>query len=391
MSFVGVYILTTGGAVRIETIHARQRPPRSEITVGQDYSQRLPATKDYDLFVSNAGPAGQAFAHFGESCYRLQVSNAFDDGNSWELACFIAHALDHHGRFVSDDEVADEIIMASGRVDLAYEVGAVEHVKRKLEAAGETIETWRRKGVAVKILLPAQNGDTDGLIAPEGAELSFCRSMADAMALAGLPWTAPKPSRRQLLAGIIGPRNRRVVLAFSLVALAVLVLAVSFFGRERFGITYGPIEFDLSSDKGEEPVYRVGDRLNLELQTDRDAWIYCYYTQSDGKTMAILPNPEFWEDSSEPRFSGGILYHMPGDKTYPFELIVSEPTGEEFVKCFAVSRDVTWELPEALRGESWKPILPSLVNKISDVFRNLPDAAVSEANLKLKILPSSSN
>ncbi len=44
MTRVGVYILTTGAPVRIEAIHARRLPPRSEITVGQDYSQRLPAT-----------------------------------------------------------------------------------------------------------------------------------------------------------------------------------------------------------------------------------------------------------------------------------------------------------------------------------------------------------
>ena len=48
MTRVGVYILTTGAPIRIEAIHARRLPPRSEITVGQDYSQRLPATKDYD-------------------------------------------------------------------------------------------------------------------------------------------------------------------------------------------------------------------------------------------------------------------------------------------------------------------------------------------------------
>ena len=62
MSRIGVYILTTRAPVRIEAIHARRVPPHSEITVGQNYSQRLAATKDYDLFVSNAGPVGQAFA-----------------------------------------------------------------------------------------------------------------------------------------------------------------------------------------------------------------------------------------------------------------------------------------------------------------------------------------
>ena len=68
---------------------------------------------------------------------------------------------------------------------------------------------------------------------------------------------------------------------------------------------------------------------------------------------------------------------------------MGEPTGVELIKCFAVSRDVTWELPEALRGERWEPIMPSLVNKTSEVFRNLPETAISEASLKLTVLPSS--
>jgi hypothetical protein len=389
MSLIGVYVLTTGEPVRIETIHARRRPPRSEITVGHDYTQRLPATKDYDLFVSNAGPVGQAFGQFGEQCYRLQVSSAFDDGNSWELACFIAHALDRHGQFASIDRDADEIIMASGRVDLAFDVGDVEHLKRKLDAAGETIEEWREKGVPVKILLPVQDHNADDLAAPEGAEICFCDSVADAMTLAGLPWKAPKISRVSPLVRRIKPKSRRALLAYSLVVVAALVIGVSFFVSGQFRIPLGTIQFDLTSDKGKEPVYRICDRLDLRMQTDRDAWIYCYYTQSDGKTMAILPNPEFWEEASEPRFSGGILHRMPGDKTYPFDLIVGEPTGVDFIKCFAVSRDVTWELPEALRGESWEPIMPSLVTKLSEVFRNLPETAISEASLTVTVLPPS--
>jgi hypothetical protein len=389
MSLIGVYVLTTGGPVRIEIIHARRRPPRSEITVGQDYTQRLPATKDYDLFVSNVGPVGQAFGHFGEQCYRLQVSEAFDDGNSWELACFIAHALERHGQFASNDRDADEIIMASGRVDLAFDVGDVEHLKRKLDAAGETIREWREKGVPVKILLPVQDCNADELATPEGAEIRYCGGVSDALAITGLPWKAPKISRAPSVLRRIKPKIHLALFAFSLVVVGTLVLGVSFLVREQFRIPLDPIQFDLTSDKGDDPIYRIGDKLDLRMQTDRDAWIYCYYTQSDGKTMAILPNPEFWEEATEPRFSGGILHRMPGDKTYPFDLIVGEPTGVELIKCFAVSRDVTWELPEALRGESWEPIMPSLVKKISEVFRNLPETAISEASLTLTVLPPS--
>ena len=689
MTRVGVYILTTGAPVRIETIHVRRQPPRSEITVGQDYSQRLPATKDYDLFVSNAGPVGQAFGSFGEECYRLQVESAFDDGNSWELACFLAHALARHGRFAAADSEVDEIVMASGRVDLAFDVGAVEHLKLKLDAARKTIEEWHGRGVPVTVMLPAPEEHASSLEAPEGTKISFCRSVAEVMAHVDLPWKAPIVPRamplvrrrvlassrilfpaflavlsivalgsilmlrdelgsseegeterfdladaglearaRELLKGLDADAGERKLLLALLpfrgpkvpinrdfadtitdallrellrqgrheivardtidkiitdmreggdpvsrghrnfvpellrraqdvdvlikgrMRLEVRELELSFQAIDRegrlvaatrrqrmtlspcqasaacatltmdqaidistrhfarrvpnlrhvylAGIRYqdsgaqppfarytqqrivdglrhsyaeagttlnirefeagmakpdgatmflegtywifadaielrlaltdtlggivvwrgrvrrdgvdemallpsrdvaeqrkndglGPIEFQLSSDRGGDPAYRIGDKLELTMQTDRDAWIYCYYSQVDGKILPILPNPEFWKQASEPRLAGGVVHHVPGQTTYPFDLILSEPTGIELIKCFAVSRDVTSELPEALRGRTWAPIAPNLAAQISRIFRDLPKAAISEASLVVTVMPSSSN
>ncbi len=692
MTRVGVYILTTGAPVRIETIHARRRPPRSEITVGQDYTQRLPATKDYDLFVSNAGPIGQAFGSFNEDCYRLQVEAAFDDGNSWELACFLAHALTRHGRFAAAGTEADEIILASGRVDLAFNVGAVEHLKLKLDAARKMIEEWHGKGVPVTLMLPNPEEDAGSLEAPEGAKIVFCGSVAEVMAHVGLSWKAPKVPRATPL---VRPRvlaNRRILFPSLLAVLSIVALGSILMSRdelgsreedagatERFdladaaleararellesldahagerklrlallpfrgsevpinrdfadtitdallrellhqgrheiiardtidkiitgmqedgglnsrrsqgfvpellkraqgvdvliegrmrlevqelelsfqaidregrlvaatrrqrmtlsacqasaacatltmdqaidisaryffarapslrnvvlaGIRYqdsgaqppfsryvrqrivdglrqsysgagialkfrdpgvrtipasesipdgatmllegtywifadaielrlalkdtlggivvwrgrvrrdgvgemallpsrdfadlrendglGPIEFKLSSDRGGDPAYRIGDKLDLTMRTDRDAWIYCYYSQVDGKILPIFPNPKF----SEPRLAGGVVHHVPGQTTYPFDLVLSEPTGIELIKCFAVSRDVTSELPEALRGRTWEPIAPDLAARIPRIFRDLPKAAISEASLVVTVMPSSSN
>ena len=127
------------------------------------------------------------------------------------------------------------------------------------------------------------------------------------------------------------------------------------------------------------------------MRTDRDAWIYCYYSQVDGKILPILPNPFFWEQASEPHFAGGVVHRVPGQTTYPFDLVLSEPTGIELVKCFAVSRDVTPELPEALRGRTWEPIAADLAARIPRIFRDLPKAVISEASLVVTVMPSSSD
>ncbi|MFP6756937.1 MAG: hypothetical protein VCC99_01780 [Alphaproteobacteria bacterium] len=232
MSRIGVYILTTRAPVRIEAIHARRVPPRSEITVGQDYSQRLAATKDYDLFVSNAGPVGQAFAVPAGDCFRLQVEAAFDDGNSWELACFIAHALARHGRFAAAGDEVDEIILASGRVDLAFDVGAVEHLKLKLDAAREIIAGWHEQGVPVTLMLPAADSDGASVTVADGAETVFCADVAAVMDHVGLPWKAPKVSgARPLMRRLTRPK-RWAAAVLGIVVLTIVGLGYGLTSRD---------------------------------------------------------------------------------------------------------------------------------------------------------------
>ena len=55
----------------------------------------------------------------------------------------------------------------------------------------------------------------------------------------------------------------------------------------------GPVGLLLTSKGGErnDPVYRIGEKLFLLIQANRDAYLYCYYRQSDNKWFKIFPNP----------------------------------------------------------------------------------------------------
>lgn len=154
--------------------------------------------------------------------------------------------------------------------------------------------------------------------------------------------------------------------------------------REFDGL--GPIAFQLTSDRGADPAYRIGEEIDLVMRTDRAAWVYCFYAQADGKVLQIFPNPAFWKRASEPRLNGGVVHRVPGDATYPFDLVLAEPTGLEMIKCSAVSRDVTDELPEALQGRVWAPIDPAVAARMPDIFRDLPNAAISEASLVVTVM-----
>lgn len=158
------------------------------------------------------------------------------------------------------------------------------------------------------------------------------------------------------------------------------------FGLERENDGLGPFDFQLTSVRGKDPIYRIGDNLNLLVRVGEPAWVYCFYHQADGKIIQIFPNPHFWQRLKEPRLAAAKVHTIPGNKMFPFDLTLSRPTGRELVKCFAATRDVTQELPERFRGLSLSPISKKQALGLSQIFRQLPFVAVNEASLVITVL-----
>ena len=153
--------------------------------------------------------------------------------------------------------------------------------------------------------------------------------------------------------------------------------------RETDGL--GPISFQLSTPRGPDPAYRIGEKLDLLIRLGRDAWVYCFYRQENGETTQIFPNPHFWLKFREPKLPGGKLHTIPGPDIFPFEFVLREPAGLELVKCFAVSRDVTRELPNEFRGTTLSSLPQGSDMRLSSVFRRLPDVTLSEASVAVTV------
>jgi hypothetical protein len=157
------------------------------------------------------------------------------------------------------------------------------------------------------------------------------------------------------------------------------------FGALRDNDGMGPFAFQLTSNRGLNAAYRIGDKLQLLIRLDREAWLYCFYREASGGIIQILPNPHFWSKFQQPVFKAGVLYKVPDAERFGFEFTISPPGGQELVKCFAVSRDVTAELPKLLRGNSLAPLPHGMDLKLSPIFQRLPDAAVSEASFVVTV------
>ncbi|MBT3334656.1 MAG: DUF4384 domain-containing protein [Rhodospirillaceae bacterium] len=157
------------------------------------------------------------------------------------------------------------------------------------------------------------------------------------------------------------------------------------FGALRDNDGVGPFAFKLTSDRGKNAAYKIGDKMQLLIRLDRKAWLYCFYRDAGGNMIQILPNPHFWKNFKQPSFEGGVLYTVPDAQRFGFEFTVSPPSGQELVKCFAVSRDVTAELPKLLQGNSLAPLPSGLDLQLSATFQELPDTAVSEASFVVTV------
>ena len=59
--------------------------------------------------------------------------------------------------------------------------------------------------------------------------------------------------------------------------------------------------------------------------------------------------------------------------------------GNELIKCFATSRDVTSELPRDLQGRSNSPLPLKMLRNLSPIFQQLPNVAISEASFIMTI------
>ena len=142
----------------------------------------------------------------------------------------------------------------------------------------------------------------------------------------------------------------------------------------------GPVRLTLSSARGDQPVYRVGEQLYPLIETDHNAWLYCFYRQSDRQWFKIFPNAYY----NDPVVRGHRMHTIP-DENYPFDFNITEPAGTDLVKCFAVDRDIAYDLPPVLRSLDGGPLPAGMDTQLPGTFRALRDAQVTESSLVITV------
>ncbi len=137
----------------------------------------------------------------------------------------------------------------------------------------------------------------------------------------------------------------------------------------------------LSSDRGRNPVYHLGEEFNFVVELATDAWLYCFYLNAEGELYRIFPN----KHQQDAALRGPKIYTVPSDRLFPFILRVREPLGMEVLKCFATKRNISDVLPAEVMLKKFAPLPGSVKSNVGTYVRRHAGNGVSEASLVVTV------
>ena len=147
--------------------------------------------------------------------------------------------------------------------------------------------------------------------------------------------------------------------------------------------------FQTTTPKGTAPTYRVGEELTLMLHASRNVRAYCFFIDSKGDVIPILPTPgRHSKQSPNNAIKAKAIRKLPDPKqneTFRFR-ITANTLGEELVTCFATTTDVTDKLPRELFPDGPKTIPLLRLGMLREVFRGLTDVEVAESSVTVTII-----
>ena len=143
-----VLIATTQGPVEVQRITEEDPEVNSVVCLGGK-AVALPISSAYDSFVRD--PTGVIQKYFGHSAYRVDVAAAVDDGFSWQLGVFAAHAFAQDGNLVSGGSEPGRTIFTTGEVDRDLNILPVDHVPEKLKKLAQALSEGQVAHTTLKL------------------------------------------------------------------------------------------------------------------------------------------------------------------------------------------------------------------------------------------------
>lgn len=144
--------------------------------------------------------------------------------------------------------------------------------------------------------------------------------------------------------------------------------------------------FDVATERGQAPVYRPGERLQLILRSGQNASVYCYYVDSQQKVFPILPYASDQVQSGRNRVQAGVAVRFPDPARDPIDLQFDDNTlGEEMVACFASEEDISAMLDPSLVPGSVKPVPLLSLPQLRTMFQRIGADKIAESSVTVTL------
>lgn len=154
MSAIRVIIATTTGPVTVQRI-TEEDPDVNSVVCLAGKAMALPISPAYDAFVRD--PTGIVQRHFDHPAFRVDVSEKIDEGYSWQLGLFVAHALHDADRLAKPDETCQRAVIATGEVDRDLNVLTVNGNAEKTKTLRSEVIGLVDQNIKVTIAVPREN------------------------------------------------------------------------------------------------------------------------------------------------------------------------------------------------------------------------------------------
>ena len=154
---IHMFIATTQGLVAIQNITPIDDEDISSVVSVNGTSTTANISGSYHNFVKKG--VGIIHQMFGACSYRVDISARIDQGNSWQVAMYLAHLTQSKG-LLGNGEVndGDTVICATGEVNTTnHQILAVAEVALKFKLAQPQLDQWALLGAKVHFLLPQAN------------------------------------------------------------------------------------------------------------------------------------------------------------------------------------------------------------------------------------------
>jgi hypothetical protein len=219
-----IYISTTQGLVAVQNITPIDDEDICSVVSVNGTSTTANISGSYHNFVKKG--VGIIHQMFGACSYRVDINARIDQGNSWQVAMYLAHLAQSKGLLGNGDVTqGDTVICATGEVNTSnLQVLAVSEVALKFKLAQTQLEQWTRLGAKVHFLVPQANQS-------EVEKSHYCLLISDleqaAAVLPDITQNQPSPSVKSKI--FISTHSRHIV--SSSVIMLVLII---FFGLYSF-------------------------------------------------------------------------------------------------------------------------------------------------------------